>query len=114
MKEFEFTGLQPHDTPPEVQRIGKLFNYLHPREDAKPSMVEWTEALRCICWEVRLCMSEFLQFIGRAFHMDLKAAWDVMDEGRDGEIKEVDWRGSCRRLGFYGSHKLIFKYLDAE
>lgn len=108
----------------EKERIDNIFRYLDPSGEGEVSEGEW--GLMSSLWkEMRLSISEFVQFLERTFNdmefveegLDdpLDKAWDFIDDDGSGEITEEEWVGVVRDgLHYFGPCVVIFHFLDKD
>mmetsp|Transcript_18546 Transcript_18546/g.34214 ORF Transcript_18546/g.34214 Transcript_18546/m.34214 type:complete len:1515 (+) Transcript_18546:87-4631(+) len=97
----------------ERERIHAVFRYLDPSGEGQVSEDEW-QMLVLLEREIRMSITEFVQFCERTFGKDLKKTWDYLDDDGSGEIDEDEWCSAVSKLGFFGPAKPIFNYLDKD
>lgn len=120
LREFEegYTNMQckkfqgPNDLP-DMQRIHAVFRYLDPSGEGQISMDEWN-ILDLLWKEVKLSITEFIQFCERTFGDNLEDTWAHMDADQGGEIDLNEWMTACKTFGYFGPVKPIFEFLDAD
>jgi len=74
---------------------------------------EWN-ILELLWSEIKLSITEFIQFCERTFGDELVEAWKFLDEDGGGEIDMEEWCKACEECGFFGPVIPIFRFLDAD
>merc|ERR1719456_379680 len=64
--------------------------------------------------EIRMSITEFVQFCTRMFGNDLSSTWIFIDSDNSGEINFEEWCQSLHELSYFGPVAPIFRYLDAD
>jgi len=117
LREFEEAygemGCHKFEGPQEQEHIRGLFRYLDPSGEGSISLPEWN-VLELLWKEIKLSITEFVQFCERTFGDDLEAAWQFMDSDGGGEIDFEEWCDACAQVGYFGPVVPIFGFLDAD
>lgn len=117
LKEFEGglekLGCKKFAGPDEKESIAAVFRFLDPTGEGTISKGEWG-VLELLYREIRLSISEFVWFLQRTVGGGLEQWWGALDHDGSGEISFKEWKSACKKLGFYGATKQIFKYMDKD
>jgi Ran GTPase-activating protein (RanGAP) involved in mRNA processing and transport len=117
LREFEEgyaeMGCQKFKGPGEKERVRGIFRYLDPSGEGQVSSDEFN-MLELLWQEIKLSITEFVQFCERTFGDDLQATWVFMDDDGGGEIDLQEWVDACQKVGFFGPVVPIFGYLDED
>lgn len=99
--------------PNEHARMEQIFRYLDPSGEGQVSFGEWM-VLELLWKEIKLSITEFVQFCERTFGDDLAATWVFFDEDGGGEIDQHEWCEACKQVGYFGPVVPIFGFLDSD
>lgn len=110
---YRAMGCKKFAGPDERLKLKNVFRYLDPSGEGQVSKDEWG-VLELLWKEIRLSISEFVQFCNRAFGNDLELWWSSLDEDGSGEIDEEEWVTALQDAGFFGPARPIFAYLDKD
>jgi len=107
-QEFEdaITALGPGNlTSTEIQSV---FKYLDPSGEAVITKEQY-KSLQPPWNEIRLSISEFVKLMQRKCGNTVPAWWEAL--GVD-EVKSDEWGAAARKMGFFGTARQVFKFLD--
>jgi len=106
LKALGFTKLGPSG-------INTVFRYLDPTGEGCISQGEWL-VLGLLLQEMQLSLKEFVNFLLRTVGETLEEWWRALDEDENKQVSYSEWTRLCRRLGFFGATKQIFKFMDKD
>eukprot|EP00929_Paragymnodinium_shiwhaense_P047994 TRINITY_DN24333_c0_g1_i1.p1 TRINITY_DN24333_c0_g1~~TRINITY_DN24333_c0_g1_i1.p1 ORF type:complete len:1631 (+),score=438.00 TRINITY_DN24333_c0_g1_i1:218-5110(+) len=101
------------DGKADKNRVRAVFRYLDPSGEGLVSADEWG-MLQLLFDEIKLSITEFVQFLERTFGGDLAQAWYYLDSDGGGTIDAEEWEEAAQRIGFFGPTSPIFNFLDKD
>jgi len=97
----------------ELENVRSIFRYLDPSGEGQVCLDEFM-VLDQMFSEVKLSISEFVDFCERMFGDSLGDVFAYLDADNSGEIDKGEWHEACRHIGYLGPCAAIFKFCDKD